>query len=217
MLARTFPLVLLCCTTIHAGELSVTALSPIESASATVATKPPSSIPANIDGPNGIFSDTPADLSLTVQLKLKDGTTLQGVDMGWYSDIPAKPDAAELSADDREAIRAIVQDVPSFYNKSDILLLHGDHDRAVALVQLIRDTDFHSAGGNIIWRIELYYFKFQYGGWEKVQQQNNIVRRERFKSMDDYKAATEKLRWVAQLGGVRVGKDEAKAIQLAEH
>jgi hypothetical protein len=198
----------------RAGTLTVIAPSAIESGTVTTAAKPPTTTDAKVNGPAATFANSPADASLSVQLKLKDGTTLQGVDMSWYNDTPSKPDAGELLADDREAIRAIVQDVPSFYNKSDILLLQGDHDRAVALVQLVRDSDFYSAGGNMVWRIELYYFKFQYGGWEKVQQQNKIVRRERFKTMNEYKEATDKLKWVEQLGGVRVGNDEVKTIEV---
>ncbi len=195
-----------------AGTLVIHAPGPVESATATA--EGDSAMEAKVQDTTAMFSDVPTDVPVTAAITLSDGSTLQGVSLHWHSDEPAKPDAGELTDDDREQIRAIVQDVPSFYNKSDILLLEGDHDRAVALVQLVRDSDFHAGKGEVVWRVELYSFKFQFGGWEKVQQQNRILRRERFKTVDEFKTVTGKLKWVQQLGGVIVGKDETKTITL---
>lgn len=113
------------------------------------------------------FTNVPVNMPLTVQATLADGTIVQGVDLSWYTQDKSPADAPPLTDDDREAIRAIVQDIPSFYNKSTIKLLAGDHSRATALVELVRESDFHAGKGNMIWRVELYYFKFQYGGWKK--------------------------------------------------
>jgi hypothetical protein len=173
-------------------------------------------IKPNDVGKRATFTTPSTNASATVNATLSDGTDVRGIDLSWYSDEPADPDAGALSDDDRESIRAIVQDVPSFYNRGTVLHLAGDHARAVALVELVRDTDFHAAGGNVVWRVELYYFKFQYGGWEKVQQQNKVVRRERFKSVDEFKAQTGKLKWAPELGGIRVGGDERKRVTISE-
>jgi hypothetical protein len=197
-----------------AGTLVVRAPAAVSSASAT--TDGAAEIAGKPDNATVTFTNVPENTPLTIQLKLADGTTLQGVHLNWHSDEPARPEAGELTDDDREQIRAIVQDVRSFYNKSDILLLSGDHDRAVALVQLVRDSDFHAGRGQVVWRVELYSFKFQYGGWEKVQQQNRIVRRERFSTIEEYKAATERLRWVKELAGIVVGAKETKTVELKE-
>ena len=137
---------------------------------------------------------------------------LQGVDLSWYDEEPAKKDAGALGDDDREQVRAIVQDVPGFYNKSDVLALRGDHDRAVGLLRLVRDTDFYNGKGQIVWRIELWYFRNRHGGWEAVAQQNKVLRRERFKNAEAYQAATAPLRWVPALGGLKAGKDEAAKV-----
>ncbi len=145
-----------------------------------------------------------------VELELPGGQTVRGVDLGWYNEEPAKAGAGELSDGDRAAIADILK-VPTFYNRNELLMLRGDHDRAVGLVQLIRDTDFHAAGGNVIWRVEVYYFKNQYGGWEKLQQQNKVIRRERFKSLTAFERATAKLRWLPELGGIRIPADAGKA------
>src|SRR5207302_1307579 len=114
------------------------------------------------------------------------------------------------SDDDREQIRATVQDVQAFENKRDILQLKGDHDRAVALLRLVRDKDFYNGKGEVVWRMEVWYFKNEAGGWSAVGQQQKVLRRERFKTADAYKAATESIRWLPELGGIRIGKDEPK-------
>ncbi len=162
-----------------------------------------------------LLPDTPYDIEIT----LKDGTILAGMDLGWYEEEPAqlpRPKAEPLTDADREEIRAIVQDIPSFYNRTELLALAGDRDRAVALVQLIRDTPFHGAApGEIIWRVELYYFKFQAGGWEKVQQQNQPLRRDRLRNRQQYEDVVGPLRWTERLGGLRVGKDETRTITIA--
>ena len=175
-------------------------------------------VQGTVDGRTVTFANVLPDTAYDVRVTLTDGTVVQGVDLGWYDEEPAKKDAADLDNDDREQIRAIVQDVPGFYNKRDILVLRGDHDRAVALLRLVRDKAFvNDKGGEVIWRIELWYFKNQNGGWEAVQQQNRVLRRERFPSPDARKAAEDAVRWAPALGGLRVAKGEAaKTVKLEE-
>ncbi len=153
-------------------------------------------------GFDGLNTDQPYDIDLV----LTDGTVLAGAAMRWYTDDdPPKPNAAPMDVDDREAIRALAQDIKDFYNKKDILVLEGNHDHAVALVRLIRDTDFHAAEGDVIWRIELWYFRFHYGGWQKLPQVNRVIRRERFKDAGALEAAN-KIRWVPALGGIELSR-----------
>ena len=162
---------------------------------------------------HNLLPDTPYDLALT----LADGTVLQGVDMSWYNEEPAKADAGAMTDDDREQIRAVLQDIKDFMNRKDIVRLSGDHSRAVLLCQLIRDRDFHAdKGGEIIWRIELWYFKNDYGGWGKISQVNKVLRRERFTDAAAFAAATKKIQWTPQLGGVQAGKDGQTTLKLDE-
>lgn len=139
---------------------------------------------------------------------LNDGTLLQGVNLNWYSLDPAKAGAAPLDDDDRKAIADLVKNPKAFENKQNILFMTGDNTRATVLVELIRDKDFHASGGNIIWRVELWYFENQFGGWAKVVQQNKVLRRERFKDQAAFEAATSKIKWIPQLGGVKLSKDK---------
>jgi hypothetical protein len=168
-----------------------------------------------VQGQKIIFHNLTAGAAHDVRLTLADGTILQGVDLSWYNQEPAKADAEPFNDEDREQIRAILQDVKGFTNRNDILKLTGDHNRAVLLAQLIRDRDFHAdKGGEIIWRIELWYFKNNYGGWEKIGQVNKVLRRERYASAEEFKAATQNLRWTEQLGGIRPAKDGSTLVKF---
>jgi hypothetical protein len=131
------------------------------------------------------------------QAQLKSGLKLIGVDMSWYT--PAKPDPQPLSDDDRAQIKEILT-VPSFYDRTVLLKLAGDSQRAVGLMELIRDRDFHAGKGEVIWRAELWYFEFENGGWAKVSQQNKVLDRQRFASADDYAAFVSNIRFVPKLG-----------------
>jgi len=171
------------------------------------------STPGQIDAKNhdivfkNLLPETPYDLTLT----LSDGTILQGVNLNWYGlDVP-KPDAAPLGDDDRKAITDLIKDPRAFENKQDVHFMTGDNTRVTVLVELIRDKDFHAGEGNIIWRMELWYFENQFGGWAKVVQQNKVLRRERFKDKAAFDAAVGKIKWVPELGGIKLSKDKTSA------
>lgn len=170
-----------------------------------------------VEGRSVRFDDLLPDTPYDIEIRLRGGTVLAGVNMGWYEPTDPSPDhdAQPLTEEDRRQIHAIVQQVPSFYDTAEILLLEGNRDRAVALVQLERHRAFHNAvQGEIIWRIELYYFQNQAGGWEKIQQVNQVLRRKRFRDREAYEDEVHSLRWIPQLGGIQVGKNEAKQITI---
>ncbi len=152
------------------------------------------------------FADVKPGTAYDVALTLADGTVLQGVDLGWYGRVPDKANAGPLADDDRQQIAAVLAGVLSFFNHTDPVLVRGSHNRAVVLVDLRRDSDFHSdTGGEVIWRPQLWYFENHHGGWEKVQQTDRNVRRERFPTAAAYHAVVDRLRWVPELGGLKVG------------
>lgn len=153
---------------------------------------------------------------MPVQVRTKDGLRLVGVDMGWYAPIaPAAEKPGELSEEDRKEIQGICT-VPSFYDRCEILLLQGDADRAVALMQIVRDRDFHAGKGELIWRAELWYFEFQNGGWAKVSQQNKVLDRQRFASREQYLEYVRPIRFVPKLGRVQAGNSDARVELSAE-
>ena len=202
----------------HAGGVDLTVQTPSgmqvkSAAAANVSMKLETA--GTVTGQAVVFHDLLPDTPYDIRLALADGTVLQGVDMGWYNEEPAKPNAEPLSDDDREQVRAVLQDIKAFTNRNDILLLQGDHNRAVLLAQLIRDKDFHAdKGGEIIWRIELWYFKNNYGGWEKISQVNKVLRRERYRDAAAFNSATENIKWVPELGGIVVAKGKPGTVTL---
>ena len=167
-----------------------------------------------VQGRKVVFANLLPDTPYDVRLVLSDGTVLQGVDMSWYSLEPRKS-AEPMDEDDRKQIDDLFFGHKGFENKRNMLIIQGDGERAVILAELIRDVAFHSdKGGEIIWRVELWYFRNQHGGWEKVQQQNKVLRRERFTSRAQFDAVAGKLRWLAQLGGIKLARGENRTITL---
>jgi hypothetical protein len=154
----------------------------------------------------GLEAATPYDLRIV----LAGGRILHGVNMAWYTAEPPQPDAGPVYDDDRRQIGALVSDVKSFYDVSRVIALSGDHNRATVLVERIRSSAFHSgASGEVIWRIELWYFTNEFGGWAEMPQTNKVLLRSRFSSTEEYHAAVDPLRWVPELGGIIFDKPDA--------
>ena len=168
----------------------------------------------SIDGHALTFPNLLPDTAYDLKITLADGSILQGVDLAWYALEPEKKDAPPMDDDDRQQITELFDGIKAFENKRNMLFLAGNHDHATVLAELIRDTPFYAGAGQVIWRVELWYFKNQHGGWEKVAQASKVLRRERFKTAQDYRNETAALRWLPQLGGVRLAKDETKTITL---
>jgi hypothetical protein len=164
---------------------------------------PPVSGKVSRDG--ATFADLNPGSRYDVRLTLADGRVLQGVGMDWYNADPPDPDAEALDDDDRQQITQILN-TPSFFNQNDLLFLRGNHDRAVALVQLVRDQPFAGeTTSQVVWRVELWYMKNEHGGW--VKESDRVVRRERFDDPGKFHQATDKLIWVVELGGITVPAD----------
>jgi hypothetical protein len=137
------------------------------------------------------------------------------VDLSWYSDAAADPKAAPLDDEDRAAIKAILTDIKTFTNKNQIVTLVGTGERAVGLVELIRDTDFHAnKGGEIIWRMEVWYFENQAGGWAKVQQQNRLIERVRFESSEAMEKYRKSIKWIGLPWGLKMERGKDATITL---
>lgn len=161
-----------------------------------------------VEGQTINFANLLPGTPYTIQIAMADGSVWRGVDMSWYNAEPAQADAGPITDDDLAEIRSIITDVPSFYNKSSVVDVAGNHDRATVLVQLVRDKDFHAGANEVIWRIELWYFKFEAGGWAIVPQQNKVLERVRYKSHEAFHAVTDHIKWLPQLGGIRLDKDK---------
>jgi hypothetical protein len=163
-----------------------------------------------VDGQTISFTNLESATAYDLRIDLKGGQILHGVNMAWYTSEPPQADAGPLDDDDRRQIGALVSDVKSFYDTSRIVTLTGDHNRATVLVERIRSSAFHSgAAGEVIWRIELWYFTNEFGGWAELPQTDKVLIRSRFPSPQEYHATVDPLRWVPQLGGIILDKDNS--------
>jgi hypothetical protein len=101
----------------------------------------------------------------------------EGASMDYHRGIqPASP----ATADDRKSIEALITDPPQFYDKVRTLRIAADHQHATVLVELVRTRDFHSAapgGGELIYRVELWYFENLFGGWAKDRNTEKVLAR----------------------------------------
>jgi hypothetical protein len=193
-------------TIARAGSITITlpADLSVDKAVATTEKEPKTDITGVIKDRQITFADPAPGLAYEVKLTLKDGTVLQGVDMGWYSRVADKPNAEPISDDDKQQMTAVFTAGAQFFNVQECTLLQGNHNRAVMLVTEERTSKFHSdTGDEIIWRPEIWYFQNNHGGWEKVLQTDRVLRRERFTTEKEFHAVVDKLKWVPELGGLK--------------
>ena len=77
-----------------------------------------------------------------------------------------RPAQGSLTEDDRRTIRRLIYDVKRYENKIRDLVLQGSADRAVVLMELMMDADFHGRQGDeITWRLEQWYYEKKYDAW----------------------------------------------------
>ena len=150
-----------------------------------------------------------------VTLKQPGGSVIRVIDLSWYSDEAPAADAQPLGDDDRKQILQVVSDIERFTNNNQILAISGDSGRAIVLLDLRRDSDFHSgAKGEIIRRVEVWYLKNESGGWAKVQQQDRLVDRQRYGSPEELSKVMQTERWLAVPQGLAVHRGGASEIKL---
>ena len=175
-------------------------------------------------GATGRFDVANLALGLRYDLEVTttDGVTFIGVDLSFEEEQLARlarlarqtdePNPspttapAEIADEDRAGIERIVTQVEVFENERKILALAGDHARATALVELRRTTPFHSGkAGEQIRRVDLWYFKYQHGGWEKVANAEKVLSRTRGPAGAIEKQIAAQV-YLPALGGILVDK-----------
>ncbi len=171
---------------------------------------------AKIDRKMGVFEVTGLphgqryDLIVTTTLG-----RIEGIDLAPHESelerlrrrrVRANPKA--FTDEDRQAITELITKVKQFENFVRPLFIRGHGDKATGLVEKARIQDettgkFHSERGNeAIWRIELWYFRRWFGGWERLSNVEAVLYRKRM-PRSDY----DRMAWVfsEKLGGIEVG------------
>lgn len=137
------------------------------------------------------FEDLPGDAAYDLRFDTSDGRHVEGIDLR-FVDARLRRLAAErrkelgippagqhdFSPDDVKQIKRYVRELKDFCNVRRALYVKGHGNAATALVELIRDEPFHAEKQDeTIWRIELWYFEYRYGGWERVANQERVLER----------------------------------------
>lgn len=140
----------------------------------------------------------------------QDGSRLvrwEGVTMDYHR--PIKRDG-EYTKEDRAWLDEFLGKTPQFYDKCRALWIAADHKHATVAVELARTAPFYAdKGGEVIYRVELWYFENLFGGWAKDKNTERVIARWRGKG--DKLPAWQ---YVPQLGGIPI--DEAGKFQRVE-
>ena len=139
-----------------------------------------------------LFKALPGDARYDVCVALKDGREVQGIDLDFADrrllaladlrrkelGLPVEPPHSFVQQDTK-ALLDYVTKLEDFMELRRPLYIQAHGGRATMLVELMRTREFYSSAGKIVWRIELWYFEYQHGGWERVPNQERVLHRER--------------------------------------
>ena len=151
--------------------------------------------PASFDAKTGkfVFKALPGDATYDLTVVTKAGQRIEGIDLAWHEarllrlagirrrqlQLPPEPKRRFTRADANELL-AYVRKLKDFANVRRALYLRGEGLRAAMLVEVMRTRAFHAQrGGELIWRTELWYFRWRYGGWERQANVERVLERHR--------------------------------------
>ena len=143
---------------------------------------------------NFVIKNLPGDARYDIWVTTTDGRDYQGVDLDFTDarmlrlaairreQLKLPPERRhKFCQEDVEWICNFVDKQESFTDIKRVLYVQGQGRRATALVELMRTREFYSAGGTIVWRMELWYFDYKYDGWQRLSAQERILERRRIK------------------------------------
>jgi len=139
------------------------------------------------------FEKLPGDARYDICFQTADGREIEGIDLDFADQnlvrLAAKrrkqlglpPERAhDFSARDVEDLLKFVRDMKEFMELHRVLYISGRGRRVTMLVEAMRTREFYDAkSSECIWRVELWYFLHQFGGWEKLAAQERVLRRVR--------------------------------------
>ncbi len=137
--------------------------------------------------------DLPGDATYDLCIETTDGRSIEGIDLDFADarllrladerrkqlDLPPEPPHA-FSPDDVKEILAYLDGLRDFMDARRALYVRGHGRRATVLVEALRTRDFYAkANDQVIWRVELWYFEYHYGGWVQAEETNRVLHRQR--------------------------------------
>jgi len=138
------------------------------------------------------FAGLPGDAGYDVRVVTTDGRTIEGIDLSWIEARMVRLAARrrkdlglaaerphKFSPHDVKELLKWVEDWKDFMEIKRVLYVQGHGPRATLLVELLRTREFHSSAGSIVWRVELWYMKNEFGGWDRLANAERVLHRKR--------------------------------------
>ena len=138
------------------------------------------------------FAGLPDDADYDVRIETADGRTIEGIDLAWIEarmvrlaalrrkDLGLPPEREhQFSMDDVNELLKWVEDWKDFMELKRVLYVQGHGQRATMLVELMRTRAFHASAGSVVWRMELWYMKNEFGGWDRLANAERVLHRRR--------------------------------------
>ena len=183
--------------------------------------------PNSFDRASGqfVFKGLPGDEHYDLCIKTADGAQFEGIDLSWHEDrmlrlaairrqqlgLPPERQRAFIQKD-VDAILGYVAKLKDFSDTRRVMYLRGDGLRATMLLELMRTSDFYDRKGDqVVWRVELWYFEYRHGGWERTANVEHVLRRERI-AMDQWRKIT--LVFLPELSAFVDAKGVAKPVEF---
>ncbi|HDZ21137.1 MAG TPA: hypothetical protein ENH80_14795 [Phycisphaerae bacterium] len=163
--------------------------------------------PSHFDPATGTFrfADLPGDAAYDLVIVGK-GRIIEGVDLSFVDarllrmaatrreQLGMAPEPGrEFTQADADWLLKFIAEMKDFMDTRRVLYIQGHGRRATMLVELLRTREFHADGGDIIWRVELWYFEYQAGGWQRVANQDRVLHRFRG-PVDDWRKIAHEFR-----------------------
>lgn len=149
--------------------------------------------PKSFDRKTGefVFRDLPGDARYDLCFRTRDGREIEGIDLDFTDrrmvrlaaerrkQLGLAPErSAPFTAEDVKKLVGFIAAMKDFMEIRRVLYIKGQGIRATMLVELMRTRDFYSKkGSEVIWRVELWYFKNHFGGWDRLANQERLLRR----------------------------------------
>lgn len=188
------------------GELRLTVEGLPEDAGATAFAGITEGVPAERDGEVLLWAKLdPGVYSVEI---VSGGLHVIGVDMRIRDAAGSPVETGEVAGSAREAITDFFEHTESFFETRRMPLVRGTSDRAVALVENIRDggsTTFGEARGKVVFRLDLWDFEKSYGTWRKTKARA-VMRR----MVDKNEAESATYLYAPELGGIDVASEETR-------
>lgn len=139
-----------------------------------------------------VFRKLPGDATYDVCVDLAGGRSLEGIDLDFVEarmvrlagerrkQLGLRPERTHrFTQADADWMAKWLKGIKDFTDHRRALYIRGHGKRATMLMEGMRTTEFHASKGTIVWRIELWYFEERFGGWEKLNNQERVLRRVR--------------------------------------